>query len=153
MVANDLPQAPAVLLSFNRQGPFYRLQRRLGLLSDSHLAVGRRAALFLMLAWLPALLLAPLQGLALNAQHERALLLDFSVYAFGLALVAFVLMEQTSDKRMAWLVSQFVARASCATRRAPASCSATSMERRTGAAWVEALLLLAAYCSPTSGCR
>ena len=146
MVANDLPQTPAVLLSFNRQGPFYRLQRRLGLLSDSHLAVGRRAALFLMLAWLPALVLALLQGLALNAQHERALLLDFSVYAFGLALVAFVLMEQTSDKRMAWLVSQFVAQGIVRDSARPAFAAARlNMERRAGAAWVEALLLLAAY--------
>ena len=109
MAATDLPQSPAPRFSFNRQGPFYGLQRRLGLLSDSQLAVGRRALLFLALAWLPALLLAAMQGLALNVQHERALLLDFSVYAFGLAIVAFVLMEQTSDTRMAWLVSQFVA--------------------------------------------
>ncbi len=48
--------------------------------------------------------------MAVNERHKQALLLDFSAYAFALATGAFVLMEQTSDKRMAWRVSQFVAR-------------------------------------------
>jgi hypothetical protein len=146
MVLSDTPQVPALPLSFNRLGPFYRLQRRLGLLSDTQLAVARRAALFLALAWLPALLLAALQGVALNAQHERALLLDFSVYAFALAIVAFVLMEQTSDKRMAWLVSQFVAQGIVRDSARQAFVRARmNMERRTGAAWAEGLILVAAY--------
>jgi len=146
MAATDLPQSPAPRFSFNRQGPFYRLQLRLGLLSDSQLAVGRRALLFLALAWLPALLLAAMQGLALDAQHERALLLDFSVYAFGLAIVAFVLMEQTSDKRMAWLVSQFVAQGIVReSARAGFVDVRLRMERRTGNAWVEGLILVLAY--------
>ena len=97
-------------VSFNRHGPFYRLQRRVGILSDTDLAAGRRALLFLVFAWVPVLLLAALQGYALDAHHERALLFDFSAYAFALATVAFVLMEQTSDQRMAWLVGQFTVR-------------------------------------------
>jgi len=146
MAATDLPQSSAPRFSFNRQGPFYRLQLRLGLLSDSQLAVGRRALLFLALAWLPALLLAAMQGLALDAQHERALLLDFSVYAFGLAIVAFVLMEQTSDKRMAWLVSQFAAQGIVReSARAGFVDVRLRMERRTGNAWVEGLILVLAY--------
>jgi len=146
MAATDLPQPPAALFSFNRQGPFYRLQLRLGLLSVHDLAVGRRAALFLALAWLPTLLLAVLQGLALNPLQERALLLDFSVYAFGLAIVAFVLMEQTSDKRMAWLVSQFVAQGIVRDSARTGFVNARlRMERRTDNAWVEALILLAAF--------
>ena len=147
MAAIDLPQSPAAsTLSFNRQGPFYRLQLRLGLLSADRLAVGRRAALFLALAWLPVLVLALPQDLALNSQHGGGLLLDFSVYAFGLAIVAFMLMEQTSDKRMAWLVSQFVAQGIVRdSARAGFMAARLRMERRTGAAWVEAVLLVAAY--------
>ena len=146
MSATDLPQTPAAPFSFNRQGPFYRLQLRLGLLSESHLAAGRRALLFLALAWLPIVLLALLQGLALNAQHERALLFDYSAYAFGLAIVAFVLMEQTSDRRMAWLVSQFVAQGIVRdSARAGFVSARLRMERRTGNPWVEALILVAAY--------
>jgi hypothetical protein len=60
---------------------------RLGLLGAGHLAVGRWAVVFLPLASQPTLPLAAVQGLALNAQHERALLLDFSVFAFVLPLL------------------------------------------------------------------
>jgi hypothetical protein len=132
--------------SFNRLGPFYRLQRRLHLLSDTDLAAGRRGVIFMLLAWVPVLLLAAMQGHLLNADHERAILFDFVVYASALAIVVFVLMEQTSDKRMAWLVSQFTAfgivpeasRASFVQVR-------RAMERRT-ASWVaEAVILIAAY--------
>jgi len=67
--------------SFTRQGPFYRLQLRLGLVSETDLAVGRRGLLFVAVAWLPAIALAALQGHVLGAHHERSLLLDFSAYA------------------------------------------------------------------------
>lgn len=133
-------------LSFNRQGPFYRLQCRLGLVGEGSLRVGRRAAIFVALSWLPAVLLAALQGLALNAQHERALLFDFNAYAFALGVVAFVLMEQTSDKRMAWLVDQFVARDIVRdAARAGFVRARLNMERRTGSPWVEVLIGVAAY--------
>lgn len=139
------PQAAAPL-SFNRLGPFYKLQRRLGLLSDTQLAAARRGLLFVALAWLPAMLLAAVQGVAINPHHERAMLFDFSVYAFALATGAFVLMEQTSDKRMAWLVSQFTAQDIVrASARAGFASSRTNMERRTGSPWVEGLILVAAY--------
>ncbi len=132
-------------LSFNRQGPFYRLQCRLGLVGEDSLRVGRRAAIFVALSWLPAVLLAALQGLALNAQHERALLFDFNAYAFALGVVAFVLMEQTSDKRMAWLVDQFVARDIVRdAARAGFVRARLNMERRTGSPWVEVLIGVAA---------
>jgi len=141
-----MPAPAAPVLSFNRQGPFYRLQRAVGLISDHSLQVGRRAVLFVALAWLPALLLALMQGVALNAQHERALLFDFSVYAFVLAIAAFVLMEQSSDKRMAWLVSQFIARDIVSeSARADFVQARQNMERRTASPWAEGLILLAAY--------
>jgi len=141
-----MPPPSAPPLSFNRQGPFYRLQRALGLISDDSLRVGRRAVLFVALAWLPALLLALAQGAAVNAQREQALLFDFSVYAFVLAIAAFVLMEQSSDKRMAWLVSQFIARDIVSeSARAGLLQARQNMERRTASPSAEGLILLAAY--------
>jgi hypothetical protein len=132
--------------SFNRLGPFYRLQRRLGLLSDTDLAAGRRGLIFMALAWAPALLLAALQGFALNANHERAILFDFVVYAFALATVVLVLMEQTSDKRMAWLVGQFSAFGIVPETSVDSFVQVRrAMERRT-ASWVaEVVILIAAY--------
>lgn len=146
MGTQSTAQGVAAPVSFNRHGPFYRLQRRLGILSDTDLAAGRRALLFLVIAWVPVLLLAALQGYALNAHHERALLFDFSAYAFALATVAFVLMEQTSDRRMAWLVGQFTTRgiAKESSRECFAQARA-NMARRTGSGLVEAVTLVGAY--------
>jgi len=132
--------------SFNRLGPFYRLQRRLGLLDDADLAAGRRALVFAALSFLPALALAILQGNALAAQPQRAFLHDFSAYAMAIAVVAFVLMEQTSDTRMKQLVQNFASRDLVAPQAQPCFERARRrMERRTGLAWVEVLLLVAAY--------
>jgi hypothetical protein len=87
--------------SFSQHGPFHRLQRRVGLLAETDPGIARRVAFFTLIAWLPIVLLAVLQGYALNEHHGRAVLLDFSAYAFLIAVATFVLMEQTSDKRMA----------------------------------------------------
>lgn len=132
--------------TFTRHGPFYRIQRRLGLLSDDDLAVGKRALIFVAVAWIPAALLAVLQGYAVGVHHERAILLDFSVYAFCIAIAAFVLMEGSADSRMAWLVGEFNARGIVPDgARADVLRAIESMGRRTGSAFVEILLLLAAY--------
>ena len=146
MASRENAPGSSPVFSFNRYGPFYRLQRWLGLLSETDLAAARRALLFVAIAWFPAILLAALQGYALNGHHERAILLDFSAYAFAIAVGAFVLMEQASDKRMAWLVSQFTAYGiapeasrACFTR------ARQNMARRTGAWFAEAIILAAAY--------
>ena len=137
-------EAPA--LSFTLYGPFCRLQRRRGLLSDTDLAVGRRAMIFVALAWIPTVLLAALQGFAINEHHERAILLDFSAYAFALAMAAFVLMEQASEDRMRWLISEFAARGIAPeTSRASFVQARRAMARRTGSSVAEGVILIIAY--------
>jgi hypothetical protein len=136
----------AAPFSFNRLGPFYRLQRRVGLLSDTDMASVMRALLFIALSWVPALLLAALQGVAINDNHERALLFDFSVYAFVIAIVAFLLMEQTSDQRMAWLVGQFTAFGIVPDSSRDGFLQARrAMERRTASGPAEGAILVVAY--------
>ncbi len=132
--------------SFNRVGPFHALQRRLGLISDTDLAVKRRALLFAALAFVPALLLAWPQGYALNEHHERALLFDFSAYALVVAIMAFVVMEQSADHRMRQLIRKFAVHGLVPPGGASGFDRArVAMERRTGAWWAEALLLVAAF--------
>jgi hypothetical protein len=132
--------------TFNAHGPFYRLQRRLGLLRDDNLASGRRALLFVALAWLPLALLAALQGVAFGEHHERALLFDYGVYAFAIAIAAFVMMEQSSDARMRWLVEEFTRTGIAATGGSAGFARAReNMARRTGSALAEALLLALSY--------
>jgi hypothetical protein len=146
MGRQDSSPGASPAFSFNRHGPFCRLQRWLGLLSDASLANGRRAVLFMALAWLPAVVLAALQGQALNAHPERAILFDYSAYAFAIAIVAFVLMEQTSDRRMAWLVSQFAARGIAPeSSRACFAQARQNMAQRTGSRLAEAIILVGAY--------
>jgi hypothetical protein len=146
MGSQDSTPGSSPVFSFNRHGPFYRLQRWLGLLSETDLAAARRALLFAAIAWFPAVLLAALQGHALNQHHERAILFDFSAYAFAMAVVAFVLMEQTSDRRMAWLVSQFASYGIAPeASRACFSQARQNMARRTGSWLAEAIILAGAY--------
>ena len=132
--------------TFNQFGPFYRLQLRLGLLSEDDLAAGRRALLFVGLAWIPAVLLAAVEGVALHPQHDKALLLDFSIYAFAIAIGAFVLMEQSADKRMAHLVGQFESRG-IATESSLGQLfrARERMERRTGSWMAELAILVLAF--------
>lgn len=146
MALNDAEAARLAALSFNRSGPFYRLQRRLGLIGEHSLNVGRRALLFAGLAWLPVLGLAALQGLAWGGASERALLLDFRVHAFAVAIAAFIVMERAADQRLGWLLSQFIARGivSEASRPGLVRTHQASL-RRSGNAWAEAAMLLLAY--------
>ncbi len=132
--------------SFSRLGPFYELQRRLGLLGETDLAAGRRALIFAAIAFLPPLLLAAWQGHALDARPERAFLLDFGAYAMVIGIAALVLMEQTSDTRMKVLIQNFDLRGLVPTEVRPCFRHARErMERRTAMPWVEGLLLAAAY--------
>jgi hypothetical protein len=146
MEPQDTRQSRPVPMSFNRLGPFYRLQRRVGLLSDADLAAGRRALLFVAIAWLPVMLLAAVQGYALNEHHERAVLFDFSAYAYAIAIFAFVLMEAASETRMDSLITQFVAQGIIppASRERFAQ-ARRRMERRTASWIVEAIILVGAY--------
>jgi hypothetical protein len=146
MDRQDSSPGSSPAFSFNGYGPFYRLQLWLGLLSETDLAAARRALLFVAIAWLPAVLLAALQGYALNEHHERAILFDFSAYAFAIAVGAFVLMEQASDRRMAWLVSQFAAYGIAPeASRACFTQARQNMAQRTGSWLAEAIILVGAY--------
>lgn len=146
MPLDEVDAARLAALSFNRSGPFYRLQCRLGLIDERNLNVGRRALLLAALAWLPALGLAALQGLAWGGAAERTLLLDFRLHAFAIAIAAFIVMERAADQRLGWLLSQFVARGivSEASRPGLVATHQASL-RRSGSALAEGVMLLAAY--------
>ena len=82
----------------------------------------------------------------MNEHHERAVLFDFSAYAYAIAIFAFVLMEQASETRMAGLISQFNAQGIIPeTSRARFVDVRQRMERRTGSSIVEAIILVGAY--------
>ena len=90
-------------------GPFWHLQRRLGLLGPDQLPRTSTALLFAALAWLPPALLSVAQGSAWSAAlGGRAFLLDPSPYArLLIGIVVLVITERIAKERGAVLVRQF----------------------------------------------
>src|SRR5215510_4223130 len=90
-------------------GPFYELQRQLGLIHERALRVGPRALLFVGLAWGVPCILSFVQGNAVGSTDSRPFLLDFGVTArFFIAIGLFVLMERQVEESLRTTLAQFV---------------------------------------------
>ena len=90
-------------------GPFFELQRRLGVLEEDALHAGKRAALFVALGWGVPLILSFLQGHAFGPADGDPYLLDFSALArFFIATGLFVLAEQQVEFGLRGKLGQFV---------------------------------------------
>jgi hypothetical protein len=66
---------------FQLGGPVYRLVQRVGLINDDGAYVVRRIVAFVIIAWLPLLVLSTLRGNALGPTPREAFLFDFVSYA------------------------------------------------------------------------
>jgi len=101
------PAAPAPLDPFlMRSGPFHRFQQTLHLEDPLNPRTSRPALLFALISWLPLAALAAVQGLAINVDPRRSLLLDFTVYArFLVAVPLFILGESVADSRYSMIVN------------------------------------------------
>src|SRR5690606_23339054 len=90
-------------------GPFYELQRRLGLLRENALRAVPRALLFVGLAWGVPLIISLAQGGAIGPAEARPFLLDPGVWArFFIAIGLFILMERHVEERLRITLAQFV---------------------------------------------
>jgi hypothetical protein len=90
-------------------GPFFELQRRLGILREDALLAGRRAALFVGLAWGVPLVLSLLAGRAFGPAAERPYLLDFGAWArYFIAVGLFVLAEEQVEYGLNGKIGQLV---------------------------------------------
>ncbi len=90
-------------------GPFFELQRRLGMLREDALLAGRRAALFVALAWGVPFLLSLVEGSAFTLADGRAYLVDFGAWArFFIAIGLFVLSEQQIEYGLNGKLGQLV---------------------------------------------
>ena len=101
---------PATLASpdsfLMRSGPFHRFQQTLHLEDPLHPRTARRTFLFAIVSWLPLAALAAVQGLAINDDPRRSLLLDFTVYArFLVAVPFFIIGESVADSRYSMIVN------------------------------------------------
>ena len=90
-------------------GPFYELQRQLGLLRDDAFRAGSRAILFVALAWGVPLILSLFAGHAFGPLASRPYLLDPGPAArFFVAVGLFMLMELQVERKLRALLNQFV---------------------------------------------
>jgi hypothetical protein len=90
-------------------GPFYELQRRVGALEEDALHAGRRAAIFVALAWGAPLLLSLVAGRAFGPTDAHPYLLDFGAWArFFIATGLFLLAEEQVEYGLRGKLGQFV---------------------------------------------
>jgi hypothetical protein len=90
-------------------GPFFELQRRLGVLREDALLAGRRAAMFVALAWGVPLVLSLIAGRAFGPTATHPYLLDFGAWArFFIATGLFLLAEQQVEYGLNGKLGQLV---------------------------------------------
>src|SRR5271154_1457182 len=90
-------------------GPFFELQRRLGVLREDALHAGRRAAIFVALAWGVPFILSLIAGRAFGPAAAHPFLLDFGAWArFFIAIGLFVLAEQQVEYGLNGKLGQLV---------------------------------------------
>jgi hypothetical protein len=90
-------------------GPFYDLQRQLGLIRENALHAIPRALIFVGLAWVVPLVFSFAQSDALGPGAARPFLLDLGVWArFFVAVGLFTLMERQVEQRLRTTLEQFV---------------------------------------------
>jgi len=81
-------------------GPFQALLHALHLRSGEEAAIGRRAVIAVLVAWVPLVVLAQLQGLAMGTGHVTVLM-DFAAYARFLVAVPLLVLAEGQTRT--WL--------------------------------------------------
>ncbi|MEH6355172.1 MAG: hypothetical protein V7760_04000 [Marinobacter sp.] len=91
-------------------GPFYRLQKRLGLLGEDLLPSTAAALIFVGIVWLPLAVLSMVGGTAWNSESGGSgFFLDYSGYArFMVAVYMLTAMERIADRRTGIVLRQFL---------------------------------------------
>jgi hypothetical protein len=114
-------------------GPFFELQRRLGMLRENAMHAGRRAAIFVTIAWGVPLLLSLIEGHAFGRKAEGPFLLDFGAWArFFVAVGLFLLSETEVENGLRAKIHQFIQAPVLAPNsfEAAADAVATALKRR-----------------------
>lgn len=90
-------------------GPFYRLLIRSRLIETGSHHAFRRAVLFMLVTWLPLLVLSTLQGVAIGSTVKIPFLFDFAVSArFLIAGPLLIIAEILIDPRLRVIVKHFI---------------------------------------------
>ena len=124
-------------------GPTHRLQQRLGLITPGSPHLARRAALSIVLTWVPLLVLSMAQGLAIGHDVRIPFLHDFAAYArFLVAIPLLILAEGLIEHHIAGVVAHVIHAGLVPERQYPEYESALSGAiRRRDCTLVEVVLL------------
>ena len=91
-----------------RGGPFYELQRRIGLLREDAFRDGPRAVLFVFLAWRVPFLLSVIEGNAFGKFDQHPFLMALVSWSrYFIAVGLFILMERRIEDRLRTFLQQF----------------------------------------------
>jgi hypothetical protein len=136
-----------------RGGPFYELQRQLGLLHERALHAGRRATILVAIAWGVPLVLSAITGHAVGPAASRPFLLDLGAWArFFVAMGIFVLMERMVEERLRSHLRQFAHAPLIAPGSQPAAAEGVVRAlRRRDLRLAELACVIAAYAITLSG--
>jgi hypothetical protein len=100
-----IPSRPFLLME---GGPFFNLQKRIGLINQHSSRIKRRALVAALLTWFPLLLLSAMQGRAFG-HVPVPFVRDFSTYTrFLLAIPLLILAENVLGPRIAGAAAHFV---------------------------------------------
>lgn len=83
-------------LYIERGGPAYRLMQRIGLIRGEDPSLARRIVAFLVITWVPLLVLSCWEGLAVGPTHRESLLLDFAAFARFLVAVPLLFVAEVT---------------------------------------------------------
>lgn len=102
----DIPSRPFLLME---GGPFFNLQKRVGLIKQNTNRIKRRALLAAAITWLPLFLLAAMQHRAFGHSVPVPFVRDFSTYTrFLLAIPILILAENILGPRIAGAAAHFI---------------------------------------------
>ena len=111
LMSKDTPSDPNSLTSFTLfgSGLIDRLEGAFGLVRDGRERMGLRVLIAVLISWVPLLLLAAAQGLAIGPTRLESFLMDFAVNVRLLVVVpVFLLGEAIGGAQLRTVVQQFL---------------------------------------------
>jgi hypothetical protein len=146
--ARSVPDASPEELEpiFELGGPAYRLMQRVGIIKGRGPSIGRRTIAFILVAWVPMLLFASLEGHAIGPTPRSSFLLDFATYVrFFIAVPLIFAAESVVGPRIRAAGLRFVQSGIVRSEDHPAFLAAAARaRRRRDAVLPEVLFLLIA---------
>ncbi|MGH9783938.1 MAG: hypothetical protein ACRD88_07100, partial [Terriglobia bacterium] len=111
MTEHDQPGSSAALsFPLFDGGPFYRLQQRVGLVRAEQRRIGFRVLVAVLIGWVPLVVLAAMEGLAIGPTRLESFLMDFGANVrFLVSVPVFILAEGNCMAQLRSIVQQFLA--------------------------------------------